>query len=219
MAEEKLTKTNNIGSVPVPDPTVLTTQALLREIESLRTHSTHDNNMLRELIETRLDGNDQAVALLRTTTDKIPYSIDAAIRRLQDLHQEKFDSIQTQFRERDTRTEQASKDSKVAIDAALSAQKESVDKQNISNTLAVNKSEASFTKQVDEIGKRIDTVGKSLDEKVTDIKERLTTIESRNQGIIMHKADTKDIWGYVVGVGGFIFAAITLIVLIFKIVT
>jgi len=212
MAEEKLTKTNNIGSVPVPDPTVLTTQALLREIESLRTHSTHDNNMLRELIETRLDGNDQAVALLRTTTDKIPYSIDAAIRRLQD-------SIQTQFRERDTRTEQASKDSKVAIDAALSAQKESVDKQNISNTLAVNKSEASFTKQVDEIGKRIDTVGKSLDEKVTDIKERLTTIESRNQGIIMHKADTKDIWGYVVGVGGFIFAAITLIVLIFKIVT
>jgi len=219
MAEEKLTKANNVGSVPVPDPTVLTTQALLREIESLRATAAHDNSMLRELIETRLDGNDQAVALLRTTTDKIPVYISNSIKGLQELHQEKFDSIQTQFRERDTRTEQASKDSKVAIDAALSAQKESVDKQNISNTLAVNKSEFSFTKQVDEIGKRIDTVAKSLDEKVADIKDRITVIESRNQGILLNKSDTKDVWGYVVGAGGFVFAAITLIVLLFKLVS
>jgi len=174
--------------------------------------------MLRELIEARLDGNDQAIVLLRSTIDKIPVSIDSAIKRLQDLHEEKFNSIQTQFKERDTRTEQASKDSKVAIDAALSAQKESVDKQNISNTLAVNKSEASFTKQVDEIGKRIDTVGKSLDEKVTDIKERLTTIESRTAGAIIQKQDTKDIWGYIIGLGGFLFAAVTLVVLLMKFV-
>jgi len=213
MAE--LTK-NIAGSVPVPDPTVLTTQALLREIEGLRERSSHDNTMLRELIEARLDGNDQAIVLLRSTTDKIPVSIDSAIKRLQDLHEEKFNSIQTQFKERDTRTEQASKDSKVAIDAALSAQKESVDKQNTSNTLAVNKSEASFTKQVDEIGKRIDTVGKSLDEKVTDIKERLTTIESRTAGAIIQKQDTKDIWGYIIGLGGFLFAAVTLVVLLMK---
>lgn len=215
MAE--LTK-NIAGSVPVPDPTVLTTQALLREIEGLRERATHDNTMLRELIEARLDGNDQAIVLLRSTIDKIPVSIDSAIKRLQDLHEEKFNSIQTQFKERDTRTEQASKDSKVAIDAALSAQKESVDKQNTSNTLAVNKSEASFTKQVDEIGKRIDTVGKSLDEKVTDIKERLTTIESRTAGAIIQKQGTKDIWGYIIGLGGFLFAAVTLVVLLMKFV-
>jgi len=218
MAEE-IKKINNIGAVPVPDPTILTTQALLREVESLRMSTSHNNNMLRELIETRLDGNDQAVALLRTTTDKIPSYINNSILGLKELHQEKFDSIQTQFRERDTRTEQASKDSKVAIDAALSAQKESVDKQNISNTLAVNKSEFSFTKQVDEIGKRIDTVAKSLDEKVADIKDRITVIESRNQGILMNKSDTKDIWGYVIGAGGFVFGAVTLLVLLFKLVT
>lgn len=205
---------------PDPDPTVLTTRAMLREVDGLREKFTHDMGMLRELIEARLNGNDAAVALLRTSTDKLPNYITSTVSGLQELHEEKFNSIQTQFKERDTRTEQASKDSKVAIDAALSAQKESVDKQNISNTLAVNKSEASFTKQVDEIGKRIETVAKSLDEKVADIKERLTTIESRGVGALTQKVEQRQEaahqWGYVVGGAGFLLALIPVIFLVAK---
>lgn len=168
---------------PNPDPTVLTTQALLREVESLRDSSRHETSMLRELIETRLNGNDQAVALLRTTTDKFPAAIADAVRRLQELHEEKFSSISTQFIERDTRTEQTSRDNKVAVDAALQAAKEAVGEQNKSNLLANAKSEAAFTKQIDQIAIIIQTMAKGLDDKIDDIKNRLTIIEGRSNGV------------------------------------
>ena len=92
---------------------------------------------------------------------------------------EKFRSIEVQFKERDTRTEQTSRDSKVAVDAALSAQVKSVDAQNISNSLAISKSEAGFTKQIDQIGALIQATGKATDDKIDDIKTRLNSIEVR----------------------------------------
>src|ERR1035437_9003936 len=91
---------------PIPDPTVLTTQQLHRELLSLR-----------EIIEARLNGNDAAVNLLRSTTDKFPQVIAMSFNQLQGLHEEKFASIATQFLERDIRTEQTARDSKVAVDA------------------------------------------------------------------------------------------------------
>lgn len=169
-------------STPNLDPTERTRQDLLREIAALRAQGSLNLTALRELIEARLHGSDVAVELLRTTTDKIPALIDAAVTRLEEVHEEKFASIQTQFKERDTRTDQASKDSKVAIDAALSAQKESVEKQNTANSLATNKAELAFTKQVDEIGKRIETITKGFDDKIADLKDRLGTIESFAKG-------------------------------------
>lgn len=158
----------NMGSVPVPDPTVLTTQQLLREI-----------GLSREIIETRLNGMDKAIELLQAATDRQPTVIAAAVSDLQELHEEKFRSIEVQFRERDTRTDQTSRDSKVAVDAALSAQVKSVDAQNISNALAIAKSEAGFTKQIDQIGTLIQATGKATDDKIDDIKTRLNSVEGR----------------------------------------
>ena len=184
-----------IGSVPVPDPTVLTTQALQREIDSLRERTTHDNQLLRELIEARLDGNDAAVALLHTATDKIPAAIASSISNLRELHEEKFASIAIQFKERDVRADQTSRDSKVAVDAALKAQQEAFAEQNKSSALAISKSEGATLKQIDLISSSITNLAKSFDDKVSDIKDRLTTIESRSQG-------RNDIWGFVVGAVG-----------------
>ena len=153
---------------PVPDPTILTTQQLLREIASAR-----------EVIEARLDGMDKAIELLQASSDRYPDFVHQAVGRLQELHEEKFRSIEVQFKERDTRTEQTSRDSKVAVDAALSAQVKSVDAQNISNSLAISKSEAGFTKQIDQIGALIGATGKATDDKIDDIKTRLNSIEIR----------------------------------------
>jgi hypothetical protein len=155
-------------SRPVPDPTFLTTQQLIREIKTAR-----------EIIETRLDGMDKAIELLQAATDRYPALVTQTVGRLQELHEEKFRSIAVQFAERDTRTEQTSRDSKVAVDAALSAQVKSVDAQNISNSVAIAKSEAGFTKQIDQIGALIQAMGKATDDKIDDIKTRLNTIESR----------------------------------------
>lgn len=183
---------------PVPDPTVLTTQQLLRELAALR-----------EIIEARLDGGDQAVVLLRTTTDKTPAAIEAAVKQLQQLHEEKFRSIAVQFAERDTRTEQTSRDSKVAVDAALQAAKEAVGEQNKSNALAIAKSESGFTKQIDQQGTIIATMANGLNDKIDDLKTRLTTIEGRSTG-------HGDVWGYIIGIAGLVIAALAVIGFIAK---
>ena len=196
------------GLVPVPDPTVLTTAALLREIDGLRERTTHDNNMLRQLVEARLDANDESLKLLRTLVEKEPTLIGEAVASLRLLHEEKFNSIGIQFKERDVRTDQTSRDSKVAVDAALKAQQEAFAEQNKSSALAISKSEAATTKQMDLIVQNIANLAKSIDDKIADIKDRLTSMESRAQGVTVQKQETiqstTQNWSYIVGVTGFL---------------
>lgn len=197
-----------MGSVPVPDPTTLTTEALTREIDGLREQTEKDIGNMRALIETRLDGNDQAVELLRTTTDKVPGMVADAIGQLEKLHNEKFNSIQVQFAERDTRTEQLSSTSKLAVDAALQAAKELGSKQNEAAAAAIAKSEAATTKQIDQIGTLIGANTKAADEKIDDLKTRVQAIESRKQG-------GTDAWAVIMGVAGLLvaFAAVVIVLL------
>lgn len=188
---------------PNPDPTLLTTQALLREISGLK-----------ELLDTRLESHHDIIQTIRDVVfgKPSPEVLEKDLQEFRTFAAEKFDSIQLQFkerdvrnndettnrialydekfasialqfRERDTRTEQSSKDSKVAVDAALQAAKEAVGEQNKSNALAIAKSEAGFTKQIDQIGLLITTTAKGTDDKIDDIKTRLTLIEGRGKGV------------------------------------
>lgn len=173
-------------SVPIPDPTLLTTQQLIREI-----------NSLREVIETRLDGMDKAIQLLQATADKFPGRMDEKIASLKSVHDERFTSIEKQFVERDVRTEQTAKDSKVAVDAALQAAKEAVGEQNKSSALAIAKSDAMTTKQIDQLGAIGQQNANALDGKIADIKERLTRIEGRGEGqqvAIVSQASASSNW-------------------------
>jgi hypothetical protein len=172
---------------PVPDPTALTTDQLRREIAALR-----------ELIEGRLEGMDTATELVKLSNDKVPCLVKEAVRQLKEVTDEKFSSVQQQFRERDTRTEQTQKDSKVAVDAALQAAKEAVGEQNKSNALANAKMEAAFTKQVDAIGVQIQSNTKANDDKVDDLKSRLTTIESALNTRQVVTSDKNDKQGWLV---------------------
>ena len=156
---------------PRPDPTVLTTDQVRREIQ-----------MLRDVLETRLAGSDKAIELLQASTDKFPTFVKNAVNELKELHEEKFRSIAVQFVERDTRTEQTSRDSKVAVDAALQAAKEAVGEQNKSSALAIAKSEASTTKQIDQITVLIQSTAKGTDDKIDDLKTRMTAMEGVRAG-------------------------------------
>jgi len=210
---------------PIPDPTVLTTRQLLREVTALKelvgtrldamdkAQALFENNLsrvptetdrqiqhLKELhgvrfgevhseliagrtiLNTRMDAMDKAVVLLQAISDTAPSKIDEKIASLHGIHDEKFSSIGTQFRERDVRTEQSSKDSKVAVDAALQAAKEAVGEQNKSSALAIAKSEASTTKQIDQLGQLIQSTTKGVDDKFQDVKDRLTRIEGKTEG-------------------------------------
>ena len=69
-----------------------------------------------------------------------------------------------------------------ALAAALKAAQELVKQQNDSNTLANDKMEASFAKQI-----------QSLDEKIDDLKQRVADLSSRNWSAV---------GGYIVGAVG-----------------
>lgn len=148
------------------DPSALTTQQLNTRITALRELVEAQIGAVKE----RLTGNDKAVDLLQKKSDASPSiaQVNDMVVALRELHSEKFESIQTQFKERDTRTDQTSRDSKTAIDAALQAAKE-----------AVGKTELSFTKQFDQIGVQVATLSKNFDDKINDMKDRLTDLTAR----------------------------------------
>jgi len=182
------------GFLPVPDPTVLTTQQWQREIATSR-----------EIVEGRISGLEKVSAITQATVDGLPGQIAKEVRHLRELHEEKFQSIKTQFAERDTRTEQTSRDSKVAVDAALQAAKEAVNAQQIANAQAIAKSEAATTKQMDQTGTMVSAMEKSMDGKIGDLKDRLMALEAYKKG-------TADYAGWVIGIIGVVALIATVVV-------
>jgi hypothetical protein len=165
------------GMTPVPDPTILTTQQLLREILATRELLEAKIAGNHDMIDMRLHGIDVGIGQLWTVNDTTPRQVDVKIDMLRHLHDEKFRSIEIQFRERDARFEQSNRDGKTAIDAALQAAKEAVGEQNKSAALAIAKSETATIKQIDAQAALIQTASRATDGKIEDIKERLSRIE------------------------------------------
>jgi hypothetical protein len=161
---------------PIPDPTVLTTQQLLRELASLR-----------EVYDTRIGAMDRAAEVLAETVNRTPTAIQTAIGNLREVHDERFNSIQQQFRERDVRTEQADKARAEALAAALQAAKEAVFEQAQAAAKAADKTELSFTKLIEQTQLQITTVAEGLGDKIADLKGRI----DRGEGSTAGAADTR----------------------------
>ena len=136
----------NGGSRPIPDPTVLTTEQIAREVQGLKELLFTLIHGIDDKISTRLDGMDRALELIQAKADKVPSEVDLKTGGLKDLLFEKFDGVQTQFSERDTRTAETASLNKLAIDAALQAQKE-----------AAGKTEEAFTRSIDKLDELINT--------------------------------------------------------------
>ncbi len=161
------------GSTPVPDPTVLTTQQLVREIAASR-----------EIIETRLDAMDVATNINKAATDKIPMLICEKVAALEKLHNEKFEGVEKQFAERDNRMTAISELNQKALDAALQAAKE-----------AAGKTELSFTKQIADLTGQFNTQNDAMNVRVNDVKARL----DRREGTVGEAKDSRLQQNYVVG--------------------
>ena len=192
---------------PRPDPTILTTQQTLREVA-----------MMRELLETRLVALERLLLLNREEMQGVPRQITDQVHQLQMLHEEKFRSVAIQFSERDTRTEQTSRDSKVAVDAALQAAKEAVEKQNQSSALAIAKSEMATIKQMDQIGVLLNSTVTSINDKIDDLKERLTAMDGRITSSEGRNKGSMDNWFYLfsfIGTAAAVATAIGAIVILF----
>ena len=193
----KMNNDENHNSRPIPDPTYLTTQQLIREQAGLKelVLSVVEGNF--KVIDTRLTGTDRALELLATQQGERQSNIDSSVAQLRALHDEKFTSLQTisteidkrleqrftsidtQFAERDKRTEQLSLADKTAIAAALQAQKEAAGATNEANGAALAKMEANFTKLIEQGSALVASVSKNLDDKIADLKSRMDRGEGK----------------------------------------
>ncbi len=145
------------GSRPVPDPTILTTQQLYREIEAARERSAKDVESVREQTDTLIDG-------------------------LREILDEKFSSIEGRLQLVEQQRVEQKADTKAAVDAALTAQKEAVKEQTTASERAIAKSEASTTKQLEQLATTFQTAIKAIEDMANDLRDRLTTVESLKQG-------------------------------------
>jgi NADH dehydrogenase/NADH:ubiquinone oxidoreductase subunit G len=158
---------------PSPDPTILTTQQLR-----------HEQGTLREVIEARLNAMDIATRLQADHVNRVPSDIDKQIKHLTDLFGERMEGfraelrslgkgIQLQFDERDIRSRAAEDAAKVAVNAALQAQKEAAAAQNESNAAAITKSEGATVKQIDGILALLGSNTLAINDKIAGIISRL----------------------------------------------
>jgi hypothetical protein len=177
--------------VPVPDPTALTTELLRRELGALR-----------EVIEARLNGMDMATKLLAEQASGVPKDIDKQIRHLTDLFSERMEgfkaemvslgrSIQLQFDERDIRSRASEDAAKIAVNAALQAQKEAAAAQNDSNAAAITKSEGATVKQIDGILALLASNTEAITDKIAGIVSRLDRGEASMSANSMARQDRR----------------------------
>ena len=181
-----MTAVDNVGQVFAQtgdigrrsDPTELTDRAIAKAIAAQKDYI--DGQF--EVRDQRLRGIDKATELRLSLIDDIGSNVDTKVAHLKELEEEKFTSIATQFKERDTRAERESRDNKVAVDAAFAAQKEAAAKQDEANAKAIDKSEkatAETIKTNQELsGTRIEGLTKDVD----GLKLSVIRIESTRLG-------------------------------------
>jgi anti-sigma28 factor (negative regulator of flagellin synthesis) len=190
---------------PIPDPTILTTQQLLRELSSLR-----------EVFDTRLNAMDKATMLLADTVNRTPTVVQAAITSTREVYDERFNSVQQQFAERDVRTEQAATASASALAAALQAAKEAVFEQSQAAAKASDKTELSVTKQIDQIQLQIKTLGDVFNDRIGELKERIDRGEGIDSGSASTKTEHRLDIGQVISALAVLVAVIGLLIVAFR---
>lgn len=125
---------NGGDTFPRPDPTVLTTEALRRDLLAQR-----------ELFESELRTRDVQIQLLLEEMRVKPGSVRRAVDALQELQDQKFRAIDQRFAE-----------SKVALDTAMAAAKEAAGKTEMSLTKQLDSMQALVGTTTNALSDKID---------------------------------------------------------------
>jgi cobalamin biosynthesis Mg chelatase CobN len=166
------------GWRPVPDPTVLTTDAINQAVSISRDYT---DGKIAVIVE-RLRGIDVATRLLNEEVNRVPSKLTLAVEQLQAVVGERFDSIDRQFKERDVRAEREAESNKAAVSAALSAQKDAATAHDEANEKAIAKSEVATHETITKLSQLVDTQIRGLSDKIDDLKERVDRGEAVVQG-------------------------------------
>jgi hypothetical protein len=151
------TRQPDMESRPNPDPTVLTTEQLHREMTSQR-----------DLFDEKIRG------IVAEFTEKLQGIATQFIER--DTRADLLAKATSEA------AEKLAAAAEKALAAALQAAKEAVGEQNTSVNLAFAKSEANFIKQMDQLGELMRTMNQSITDKVDDMNLRFSKTEGHSSG-------------------------------------
>jgi hypothetical protein len=196
------------GSRPVPDPTVLTTEALVREISALRTLIDQRISASEKLFETKIAlGREGGMALKELTESKI----DALEKMLGERYQTQTKALDAAFVAQQAAVATSFQASEKAVAAALLAAEKAVDKANTANEKrfeSVNEFRAQLNDMVNSLlpSNEAEARFKAIDDKVVDMKSLIDKgFASAETG---HERG-QEMWGYIIGVAGLIALALT----------
>jgi hypothetical protein len=175
------------GSRPVPDPTVLTTAQLYREIAASQVSFEKDLTAIRDMSNTRFE----------------------CARR---LVEEKFASIDAQLELVERQRVEQKADTKAAVDAALTAQKEAVKEQTIAQGTAIAKSDAGTSEQLKAIRSEFSTALAGVLTTLNDIKDRVVAIESVRRGGQEATTESRSAGQYAISAALVVIAVVGLVV-------
>lgn len=108
--------------------------------------------------------------------------IQILLSGLEQMTEEKFSSVYKQFELVERQRAEQKVDTKQAVDAALTAQKEAVKEQTTASERAIAKSEMATTKQLDQLGVTFSTAIAGVTTLLNDLKERVTKVEATKAG-------------------------------------
>ena len=177
------------GSTPDPDPTKLTTDALRREIDALRTLIDQRISATESLFETKITlGREGGMALkeyfvaqfddMKALMQCQLNALDQETRQLASVRNEKFNTVQTQFDLIERQRVENKADTKAAVDAALAAAKEAVKEQTTASDRAITKSETATSEQLKQMNVTFTTAVQGISQPISDLKDRVTALES-----------------------------------------
>jgi len=169
------------GRFPVPDPTTLTTEALRREVASLQVLIEQRITALKELQE-------QITSSLKQRSDekelRLQEQLNALETQTRDLIAEamrscdtQFEHVRHQFKQVEALRLEQKADTKAAVDAALTAQKEAVKEQTAAFREAVAKSDTATEKQIEQIGLAGNIAREELRRRADENKDRINDLE------------------------------------------
>jgi tetrahydromethanopterin S-methyltransferase subunit B len=182
------------GRFPVPDPTALTTEALRREVASLQVLIEQRITGLRELtaqaIESLKDRSDEKEKRLEQQHAAMRDDLKEAIESSLALCNAQFGLVKQQLDLIERQRVEQKNDTKAAVDAALTSQKEAVRAQTTASELAISKSEASTAKQIEQLAVSAITGREELRRSIDEVKERFNEVE-RSLSAAITAVDTK----------------------------
>jgi hypothetical protein len=183
---------------PVPDPTLLTTEALHREIASL------SNFMLREIAALKL--------LIQASQGALKELVQTQVDAHNALDDARFERLDIHFATNEQHRLELKEDNTNRLNYVIEALKERGDEHFKANLALIEKSERTVDDSIAKIGDGFKTTTDAILQRIDDLKERVGKIEAIKQGAVEQKTESRAITGSTVAIVGVIITAILFVI-------